>query len=94
MPSEDAAVLQCGGATVVGALINCDVHPFDRVAVVGIGGLGHLAIMFADKMGCEVVAISGTESKKAEALSLGAREFHAIKSNPSLKGVKPVKHIM
>jgi D-arabinose 1-dehydrogenase-like Zn-dependent alcohol dehydrogenase len=49
------------------------------VGIVGIGGLGHLAIQFAAKMGCDVVVFSGTDSKREEALSLGAREFYATK---------------
>jgi D-arabinose 1-dehydrogenase-like Zn-dependent alcohol dehydrogenase len=51
------------------------VKPGERVGVVGIGGLGHLAIQFASKWGCEVVAFSGSEKKKEEAFRLGATEF-------------------
>lgn len=58
-------------------LENC--KPTDRVGVVGIGGLGHLAIQFAARMGCEVVVFSGTDSKRDEALSMGAHEFYATK---------------
>lgn len=47
----------------------------ERVGVVGIGGLGHLAIQFASRWGCEVVAFSGSESKREEAMRLGAKEF-------------------
>ena len=46
-----------------------------RVGVVGIGGLGHLAIQFARHWGCEVVAFSGSEGKREEAFGLGASEF-------------------
>ena len=55
------------------------MKPTDRVGIVGIGGLGHLAIQFASKMGCEVVVFSGTDSKRDEALSMGAHEFYATK---------------
>ncbi len=49
------------------------------VGVIGIGGLGHLAIQFASKMGAEVIAFSSTNSKKAEAIAFGAKRFYATK---------------
>jgi len=55
------------------------VKPSDRVGIVGIGGLGHLAIQFAFRMGCDVVAFSNSSSKREEAFALGAREFYAVK---------------
>jgi D-arabinose 1-dehydrogenase-like Zn-dependent alcohol dehydrogenase len=64
LSDEDAAPLMCAGSTVFNALHNNNVQPTHRVGVVGIGGLGHLAIEFASKMGCEVVVFSGTEAKK------------------------------
>ncbi|KAJ3849018.1 chaperonin 10-like protein [Lentinula lateritia] len=75
MSSEDAAPLMCGGSTVWTPLVN-HVKPYHRVGIVGIGGLGHLAIQFAAKMGVEVVVFSATESKRSEALQLGAKEFY------------------
>lgn len=83
--SEHAAPLQCGGITVYTALMQYPVVPGERVGVVGIGGLGHLAIQFAAKMGCEVVVFSGSDSKKEEAKKLGASEFHAMKGVKELK---------
>jgi len=65
----------CGGATVYHALRSFGIRPYDRVGVVGIGGLGHLAIQYAAKMGCEVVVFSTSESKKEEAMALGAHQF-------------------
>lgn len=79
IPDEAAAPLMCGGATVFNALHMYGTEPHERVGVVGVGGLGHLAIQFAAKMGCEVVVFSGTDSKKDEAMKLGAKEFHAVK---------------
>ncbi|KIY64734.1 NADP-dependent alcohol dehydrogenase [Cylindrobasidium torrendii FP15055 ss-10] len=76
--SEHAAPLMCGGATVFTPLLE-HCKPTDRVGIVGIGGLGHLAIQFAARMGCEVVVFSGTNSKREEALSMGAHEFYATK---------------
>lgn len=85
-----AAPLQCAGATVYGAIVNAGVRAADRVGVIGVGGLGHLAIQFLAKLGASVVVFSGSESKKAQAAELGAREFVATKTNPSLEGVAPL----
>jgi D-arabinose 1-dehydrogenase-like Zn-dependent alcohol dehydrogenase len=74
----DAAPLFCAGQTVFIPILKY-VKPGQRVGVVGIGGLGHLAIQFARKWGCEVVAFSSTDKKREEALSLGASEFVATK---------------
>jgi len=66
----------CAGQTVFIPLARTDVRPWDTVGVVGVGGLGHLAIQFAARMGCNVVVFSGTESKREEAFKLGASEFY------------------
>ncbi|KAJ5491242.1 hypothetical protein N7539_002809 [Penicillium diatomitis] len=92
--SEDAGPLVCGGATVWTPLYDSGVKPGARVGVIGIGGLGHMAIQFASKMGLEVVVFSNTESKKQEALGFGASELHATQSRESLKGVKPIDIFM
>jgi len=62
----------CGGITVFNPIVQFGVLPTDRVGVVGIGGLGHLALRFLRAWGCEVVAFTSSESKMAEAKSLGA----------------------
>jgi D-arabinose 1-dehydrogenase-like Zn-dependent alcohol dehydrogenase len=77
MSDEDAAALMCGGATVFSALTLYDVAPTESIGIVGIGGLGHLAIQFAAKMGCDVTVFSGSTNKEEEALSLGAHHFVA-----------------
>lgn len=87
---RDAAPLQCGGITVYAALVNAKVTATSRVGVLGIGGLGHLAIQYAAKMGCEVVVFSSTNNKKDQATKLGASEFVATKENPKMEGVKPI----
>jgi D-arabinose 1-dehydrogenase-like Zn-dependent alcohol dehydrogenase len=84
MTDADAAPLMCGGATVFNALHTYNIKPTDRVGIIGVGGLGHLAIQFAAKMGCDVVVFSGSESKKDEAMKLGAREFIAMKDKTEL----------
>lgn len=86
MSDEDAAPLMCGGATVFNALHQYNVQPTETVGIMGVGGLGHLAIQFASKMGCRVIVLSGSDRKKDEAMKLGAHEFIATKN---VKEIKP-----
>ena len=72
-----AGPLFCGGITVFNPLVQFDVRPTDRVGVVGIGGLGHMALRFLNKWGCEVVAFT-SGAKRDEAIGLGAH--HAVNS--------------
>jgi uncharacterized zinc-type alcohol dehydrogenase-like protein len=76
LASENAAPLVCGGATVYSPLRRW-AKPSMRVGVVGIGGLGHLALQFARAMGCEVTAISSSPDKEPEARGFGAQRFLA-----------------
>lgn len=75
LTSENAAPLLCGGATVYSPFRNFGVRPNMRVGVIGIGGLGHLALQFARAMGCDVTAFSSTPDKAAEATEFGAHHF-------------------
>ncbi|KAK6714774.1 hypothetical protein SNK04_005706 [Fusarium graminearum] len=77
LASEHAAPLQCAGATVYAAL-KATVTPEKRVGILGIGGLGHLAIQYANKMGADVIIYSTSTSKETEARQLGAKEFHLL----------------
>jgi D-arabinose 1-dehydrogenase-like Zn-dependent alcohol dehydrogenase len=77
LPDEfpgDAAPLFCAGATVYEPL-KLYTRPGQKVGIMGIGGLGHLAIQFANKMGLDVTAISTSDSKRDEARELGATGF-------------------
>ena len=71
---DKAAPLMCAGITVYSPLSR-HVRPGMKVGIQGIGGLGHLALQFANKMGAEVTAISTSSSKEALARSLGAHHF-------------------
>ena len=73
-----AGPLLCGGTTVFAPLPTFDIRPTDRVGVVGIGGLGHMALQFANAWGCEVTAFTSSESKNQEAKDLGAH--HVVPS--------------
>jgi len=75
MTSGDAAPLLCAGATVFSAIVRHNVRPTDHVAVIGLGGLGHLAVQFLAKWGCHVTVISSTAAKRNDALELGAHDF-------------------
>lgn len=83
-PALDAAKagpLFCGGITVFNPIIQCEVKPTHRVGVLGIGGLGHLALQFLRKWGCEVYAFTSSDSKHEEARRFGAH--HVVNSrNP------------
>ena len=65
----------CGGITVFAPLLQMNVSPTSRVGVFGIGGLGHMALMFLNAWGCEVTAFSSSPSKVDEAKSLGAHRI-------------------
>ncbi|HUK30142.1 MAG TPA: zinc-dependent alcohol dehydrogenase [Candidatus Acidoferrum sp.] len=74
LDSAEAAPLFCAGVTVVRALRNADVRAGQRVAVFGVGGLGHLAVQAAHAMGAEVIAVDVDESKLALARESGAAQ--------------------
>src|SRR5438067_1628369 len=72
--------LLCGGITVFAALLDLAVPPTARVAVFGIGGLGHMALKFANAWGCEVTAFTSSPSKVQEAMSFGAHHTASSRS--------------
>lgn len=76
--TESAGPLFCGGATVFNPLVQFAVKPTAKVGVIGIGGLGHMALQFYSAWGCEVTAFTSTDKKRQEALDLGAR--HTVNS--------------
>lgn len=82
---DSAGPLFCGGITVFNPIVDCGVRPTDRVGVVGIGGLGHMAIKFLNKWGCEVTAFTSSEAKRAEAQALGAHHVVASTDKAALK---------
>ena len=82
LPSEQAAPLLCAGVTVHRALKQAKVRAGQRLAVFGVGGLGHIAVQIGRAVGAEVTAIDVSEDKLALAKSLGAaRTLNAAKSD-------------
>jgi D-arabinose 1-dehydrogenase-like Zn-dependent alcohol dehydrogenase len=79
---ETAAPIFCAGYTVMSGLRNGDPLPGERVAVLGVGGLGHLAVQFARAVGLETVALTGQENKRAELRALGADEVLVTGDDP------------
>lgn len=69
---DKAGPLLCGGITVFNPIILAGVKATDKVGVIGIGGLGHMALKFLNKWGCEVIAFSSSPGKKNSILEMGA----------------------
>lgn len=81
-----AGPLFCGGITVFDPLVQFDIPPTASVAVIGIGGLGHLALKFLNAWGCEVTAFTSSAAKRAEALRLGAHQTLDSRDPAALQG--------
>lgn len=75
LSAEEAAPLMCAGVTTFNSLRNSAARPGDLVAVLGLGGLGHLAVQYAAKMGLRVVGIARGTDKAAFATQLGAHHY-------------------
>jgi alcohol/geraniol dehydrogenase (NADP+) len=74
-----AGPLMCGGVTVFTPFLQYSVSPTDRVGVIGLGGLGHMAVKLANAWGCEVTVFTSTGSKATEAMKMGAH--HVLDSH-------------
>lgn len=86
LSAQEASPLMCAGITTFNALRNSGAHPGDRVAVLGIGGLGHLGIQYAVKMGFHTIAIARGADKAALAKKLGAHHYiDSQTQDPSLE---------
>ncbi|MFN4287158.1 MAG: NAD(P)-dependent alcohol dehydrogenase [Brevundimonas sp.] len=75
LPLDAAAPLLCAGITTWSPLVEWGVGKGDKVAVIGLGGLGHMAVKLAAALGAEVTVISTSDRKKADALAMGASDF-------------------
>jgi len=81
---EGVAPLLCAGITLYSPIKHWNVGPGMKVAVMGLGGLGHMGVKFAVAMGAEVTVLSHSPTKKADALAMGAHHFVSTKDPESL----------
>lgn len=81
LPLEKAAPLLCAGITTYSPLRHWKIKAKDKVGVMGLGGLGHMAVKLAAAMGADVVVFSTSDSKKEDALRFGAKDFVNTKRN-------------
>lgn len=79
LPSDKAAPLLCCGVTTFQPLVQYGLSKGQKFGVIGIGGLGHIAIKWGRALGAHVVAISGSPEKEKDCLELGAHEFFNTK---------------
>ncbi|MDE2155297.1 MAG: NAD(P)-dependent alcohol dehydrogenase [Xanthomonadaceae bacterium] len=82
-----AGPLLCGGITVLKPFLEYDIKPTARVGVVGIGGLGHMAVKFAAAWGCEVTAFTSTMAKADEARGFGAHRVVASRDGDAIAAI-------
>lgn len=88
MDAKSAGPLFCGGITVFAPFIDFDLKPTDRVAVIGIGGLGHLALQFANAWGCHVTAFTSSKDKETELKELGAHHIADSRDPDAMKKLR------
>lgn len=87
LPFAEVGPLLCGGITVYAPLENLDIRPTDRVGVVGIGGLGHMALKFCRAWGCEVTAFTSSDSKAEEARAFGAHRVASSRDSDAIQAL-------
>jgi alcohol/geraniol dehydrogenase (NADP+) len=85
LDSRESGPLLCGGITVFAPLRELNISPTARVAVVGIGGLGHMALKFCKAWGCEVTAFTSSDSKAEEARAFGAHQVVSTGDSKALE---------
>jgi uncharacterized zinc-type alcohol dehydrogenase-like protein len=88
LPLEGVAPLLCAGITLYSPLKNWKAGPGKKVGVMGLGGLGHMGVKFAHALGAEVTVFSHTESKRADAIAMGADHFVVTRDPASLTPLK------
>lgn len=88
LPLEKVAPLLCAGITTYSPLRYWKVEAGQKVAILGLGGLGHMGVKFANAFGAEVTVLSTTASKKEDAIKLGAHKFVLTKDEEQVKTVQ------
>jgi uncharacterized zinc-type alcohol dehydrogenase-like protein len=85
LPLDGVAPLLCAGVTLYSPIKHWNVQPGMKVAVIGLGGLGHMGVKFAVALGAEVTVLSHSPSKEADAVAMGAHHFISTKDPKNLK---------
>lgn len=84
IPLEKAAPMLCAGVTTYSPLKAANIKPGDKVAVAGLGGLGHMAVQYAKSFGAQVTVFEITDDKKEAARKLGVTEYVNTRENPTV----------
>ncbi|EFE41186.1 NADP-dependent alcohol dehydrogenase [Trichophyton verrucosum HKI 0517] len=84
LSSLDAAPMMCAGASIFGIYEQCSIKPNDRVEIIGLGGLGHMALIFGAKLGLETVVFTHSVAKQVDAIVMGATEFIPLDDLPRI----------
>jgi uncharacterized zinc-type alcohol dehydrogenase-like protein len=87
LPAAEIGPLLCGGITVYSPLELHGIRPTDRVGVIGIGGLGHMALKFCRAWGCEVTAFTSSASKEEEARAFGAHQVVSSRDTAAIRSL-------
>ena len=94
LPFEKSAPLLCAGITLYSPLKRWGAGPGKRVAIIGMGGLGHVGVQVAARMGAEVVVISQTMSKREDGLRFGASDYYALSDPERLRELRGTLDLM
>jgi uncharacterized zinc-type alcohol dehydrogenase-like protein len=87
LPLNASAPLLCAGITLYSPLRHWQAGPGKKVAIVGMGGLGHMGVKLATAMGADVTVLSQSLSKKEDGLKLGAKEYYATSDQETFKSL-------
>jgi len=88
LPLEGVAPLMCAGITLYSPLKHWNAGPGKRVAIMGLGGLGHMGVKFAVALGAHVTVLSHSPSKREDAMAMGAHDFRVLGSDESFAELK------
>jgi uncharacterized zinc-type alcohol dehydrogenase-like protein len=88
LPLDSAAPLLCAGITLYSPLVHWKAGPGKKVAIIGLGGLGHIGVKIAHTLGAEVTVLSHSLKKQEEAKKLGADNFYATSDRDTFKKLK------
>jgi alcohol dehydrogenase (NADP+) len=88
LPLDRAAPLLCAGVTLYSPLTHWNAGPGKKIAIIGLGGLGHIGVKMAHTLGAEVTVLSHSRKKQEEAKNLGANHFYDLSDPTSFKHLR------